>query len=68
MMVATTSVILFSFRCVLGFAADDAWWYPFCRLKHYCSVCVVCGDSTCKTDTTKHHPQQTPTHNEKRIR
>jgi len=24
--------------------------------------------STCKTDTTKHHPQQTPTHNEKRTR
>jgi len=28
----TTSVILFSFLCVLGFAAGDAWWYPFCRL------------------------------------
>jgi hypothetical protein len=41
----TSLVILFSFRCVLGFAA-----------------------STCKTDTTKHHPQQTPTHNEKRTR
>ena len=40
----TTSVILFSFRCVLGVAAGDAWWYPFCSLKHYCSVCVVCGD------------------------
>ena len=30
-----TSVILFSIRCVLGFAAGDAWWCPFCRLKHY---------------------------------
>ena len=30
----TTSVILFSFRCVLVFAADDVWWCPFCRLKH----------------------------------
>jgi len=28
----TTSVILFSFRCVLGFAAGNAWWYPFCKL------------------------------------
>jgi len=27
---------------VLGFGAGDAWWCPFCRLKHYCSVCVVC--------------------------
>ena len=25
---------LFSYRCVLGFAAGDAWWCPFCRLKH----------------------------------
>jgi len=24
--------------------------------------------STCNTDTTKHHPQQTPTYNEKRTR
>ena len=24
----TTSVILFSVRCVLGFAAGDAWWCP----------------------------------------
>ena len=30
----TTSVILFSFRCVLVFAADDVWWCTFCRLKH----------------------------------
>ena len=30
----TTSVILFSFRCVLGFAAGDVWRCPFCRLKH----------------------------------
>ena len=30
----TTSVILFSIRCVMGFAAGDAWWCPFCRLKH----------------------------------
>jgi hypothetical protein len=29
-----TSVILFSIRCVLGFAVGDAWWCPFCRLKH----------------------------------
>ena len=29
----TTSVILFSFRCVLGFAADDVWWCPFCRVE-----------------------------------
>ena len=28
----------------------------------------TCCASTCKTDTTKHHPQQTPTHNEKRTR
>jgi len=28
----TTSVILFSYRCVLGFAAGDTWWCPFCRL------------------------------------
>ena len=24
--------------------------------------------SSCKTDTTKHHPQQTPTHNDKKLR
>ena len=35
-----------SFRCVLGYAAGDVWWCPVCRLKHYCSVCVVCGGVT----------------------
>ena len=29
---------------------------------------IECSASTCKPDTTKHHPQQTPTHNEKRTR
>ena len=43
----TTSVILFSFRCVLGFAAGDAWWNPFCRLKHWST-----SASTCKTDSS----------------
>ena len=28
-------VALFCDRCVLGFAADDVWKCPFCRLKHY---------------------------------
>ena len=29
-------VALFCDRCVLGFAADDVWKCPFCRLKHQC--------------------------------
>ena len=29
--------------CVGIFAAADIWWCSFCRLKHYCSVRVVCG-------------------------
>ena len=35
--------LVLSSLCVGVFAAADIWWCSFCRLKHYCSVHVVCG-------------------------
>ena len=38
----TTSVVLFSVRCVLEFfAAADIWWCSFCRLKHETTDVVI---------------------------
>ena len=34
-------VALFCDRCVLGFAADDVWKCPFCRLKHYLYIANI---------------------------
>ena len=39
----TTSVVLFSVRCVLELWRAGFGWCSFCRLKHNCSLHVVCG-------------------------
>ena len=57
----TTSVVLFSVRCVLEFAAADIWWFSFCRLKHLCF----------NLQNENHQisaAAKTPTHNELRTR
>ena len=33
--------------CVGAFSAVDIWWCWFCRLKHNCSVHVVCQNTSC---------------------
>ena len=36
--------LVLSLLCVGAFVAADIWWCSFCRLKHNCSVHVVCID------------------------